>query len=153
MKDNSGKILLALLAGASAGVIAGLLMAPDTGEATRDTLKKTASKIGKDLESRLQPLVDKLGDLNAGAILSTLTGNDQGGSNTSGNSGSGSTSGSGSNYTSGTSGSSGGGTSGAGGTGTGTAGTGGVTGSRVGGTTTSGGTATSGGGSGAGRVS
>ena len=40
MKDNSGKIMLALLAGASAGVIAGLLMAPDSGTATRDSLKK-----------------------------------------------------------------------------------------------------------------
>ena len=38
MKDNSGKIILALLAGASAGVIAGLLMAPDSGMATRDGL-------------------------------------------------------------------------------------------------------------------
>lgn len=138
MKDNSGKILLALLAGASAGVIAGLLMAPDTGEATRDTLRKSASKMGKDLESRLQPILDKLSDLNAGAILNSITGNDQGGNNNTG----GGTTGAGTTRTAGTAG-----------TGTGTAGTGGATASRVGGTTTSGGTATSGGGAGAGGVS
>src|SRR5687768_16782905 len=69
MKDNSGKIMLALLAGASAGVIAGLLMAPDSGLATRDGLKKSASKLGKDLEKKLQEGMSKLEGLNAGGLM------------------------------------------------------------------------------------
>lgn len=60
MKDNSGKVLLALLAGASAGVIAGLLMAPDTGEVTRDSVKKWAGKVSKDLEKNLQASLDEI---------------------------------------------------------------------------------------------
>ena len=69
MKDNSGKIILALLAGASAGVIAGLLMAPDSGTATRDSLKKSASKLGKDLEKKLQEGMSKLEGMNAGGLI------------------------------------------------------------------------------------
>ena len=69
MKDNSGKIILALLAGASAGVIAGLLMAPDSGTATRDSLKKSASKLGKDLEKKLQEGMSKLEGMNAGGLM------------------------------------------------------------------------------------
>lgn len=113
MKDNSGKIMLALLAGASAGVIAGLLMAPDSGTATRDSLKKSASKLGKDLEKKLQEGMSKLEGLNTGGLMDQassmiggLTG--KGGSNsdksnsnasgsTSGSSASGSSAGSGSN--------------------------------------------------------
>lgn len=60
MKDNSGKILLAMLAGASAGVIAGLLMAPDTGEVTRSSVKKWAGKMSKDLEKNLQQGLDEI---------------------------------------------------------------------------------------------
>lgn len=60
MKDNSGKILLAMLAGASAGVIAGLLMAPDTGEATRGGIKKWAGKMSKDLEKNLQDGLEEI---------------------------------------------------------------------------------------------
>ncbi len=60
MKDNSGKVLLALLAGASAGVIAGLLMAPDTGEATRGSVRKWAGKVSKDLEKNLQAGLDEI---------------------------------------------------------------------------------------------
>ncbi|MCC9138064.1 YtxH domain-containing protein [Pontibacter silvestris] len=60
MKDNSGKILLALLAGASAGVVAGLLMAPDTGEVTRTSVKSWANKVSKDLEKNLQVGLDEI---------------------------------------------------------------------------------------------
>jgi gas vesicle protein len=67
MKDNSGKIILALLAGASAGVVAGILMAPETGEATRGSLKKSASKLGQDLESKLQAGMEQLQALSASA--------------------------------------------------------------------------------------
>ena len=32
MKDEKGKVILSLLAGATAGIVAGLLLAPETGE-------------------------------------------------------------------------------------------------------------------------
>ncbi|MFC6997754.1 YtxH domain-containing protein [Rufibacter roseus] len=83
MKDNSGKIILALLAGASAGVVAGILMAPETGEVSRGNLKKSASKLGQDLESKLQASMEQLQALStsAGALLSKLpVGGNAGGS-------------------------------------------------------------------------
>lgn len=67
MKDNSGKVLLALLAGASAGVIAGLLMAPDSGEATRGSVKKWANKLSKDLEANLQASLDEIKNMGGDA--------------------------------------------------------------------------------------
>lgn len=73
MKDNSGKIILALLAGASAGVIAGLLMAPDSGTATRDGLKKTMSKLGKDLEKKMQDTMSKMEGMNAGSLIDSAS--------------------------------------------------------------------------------
>jgi hypothetical protein len=102
MKDNSGKIILALLAGASAGVIAGLLMAPDSGTATRDGLKKTASKLGKDMEKKLQDAMSKMEGMNAGSLLDSATsmlgmnkgGDSQGNSNRSGSTSAGSSTGS-----------------------------------------------------------
>ena len=76
MKDNSGKIILALLAGASAGIVAGLLMAPDSGTVSRDNLKKYAGKLSKDLEkavqenlSKVQENLSKLSEVNPGALL------------------------------------------------------------------------------------
>ena len=84
MKDNSGKIMFALVAGASAGVIAGLLMAPDSGTATRDSLKKSASKLGKDLEKKLQEGMSKLESMNAGGLMdqaSSMLGMNKGGNN------------------------------------------------------------------------
>lgn len=90
MKDNSGKIILALLAGASAGVIAGLLMAPDSGTATRDSLKKSASKLGKDLEKKLQEGMSKLESMNTGGLLdqaSSMLGMSKGGNSHAGGNG------------------------------------------------------------------
>ncbi|WP_201986583.1 YtxH domain-containing protein [Hymenobacter rubidus] len=49
MKDDKGKVILSLLAGATAGIVAGLLLAPETGDDTRSNLRKTASKWGGDL--------------------------------------------------------------------------------------------------------
>ncbi len=72
MKDNSGKIILALLAGASAGIVAGLLMAPDSGTVSRDNLKKYAGKLSKDVEKAVQDNLGKLNGLNTGSILSSL---------------------------------------------------------------------------------
>jgi len=54
MKDNAGKIILSALVGATAGIAAGLLLAPETGEETRSNLKKSATKLGDDVNKILQ---------------------------------------------------------------------------------------------------
>ena len=72
--NNAGKILLAALAGAGAGIIAGMLLAPDKGTATRENWKGVASKysgqlgeqatkIGSDLEAKFKEYAGKLEDL------------------------------------------------------------------------------------------
>jgi len=45
IKDNNGKVIVSLLAGATAGIITGLLLAPDTGEDTRKSLAQSADKL------------------------------------------------------------------------------------------------------------
>jgi gas vesicle protein len=92
MKDNSGKVLLALLAGASAGVIAGLLMAPDTGEVTRGSVKKWAGKMSKDLEKNLQVGLDEIKNMssNLGKSDTDSSGSTTGKTGSAGNTGSGS---------------------------------------------------------------
>ncbi|MFT2009050.1 YtxH domain-containing protein [Pontibacter sp. 13R65] len=144
MKDNSGKIILALLAGASAGVVAGLLMAPDTGEATRTSVKKWANKLSSDLEKNLQTSLDEIKNMSSGVMdnlnkkASAMNGSEGDDSKTSSDKSSGS----------GSTGSSAGSASGAGSTGStsgGSSTTGG--GSSSGGGSTSGGSSTSGAGS------
>lgn len=122
MKDNSGKILLAMLAGASAGVIAGLMMAPDTGDATRKSISKWAGKVSKDLEKNLQAGLDEIKNM-SGDIMSKAGANKTAGTGSDTSSAAGST---GSSSTGGpsTGGTSGGGSSSGGNTGAGSAGSG-----------------------------
>ncbi|RSK36115.1 YtxH domain-containing protein [Hymenobacter metallilatus] len=54
MQDTKGKVILSLLAGATAGIVAGLLLAPETGEEARTNLKKSASRVGDDLSKLLK---------------------------------------------------------------------------------------------------
>ena len=72
--SNAGKILLAALAGAGAGIIAGMLLAPDKGSATRENWKgmatkysgqlgEQASKMGADLETKFKEYAGKLEDM------------------------------------------------------------------------------------------
>ncbi len=72
--NNAGKILLAALAGASAGIIAGILLAPDKGSATLENWKGTAKQYGNqlgdqfhkysaELETKFKGLSEKLEDL------------------------------------------------------------------------------------------
>ena len=89
--NNAGKILLAALAGAGAGIIAGMLLAPDKGSATRENWKgvatkysgqlgEQASKLGTDLETKFKEYADKLEDLgltNSGAGLKMKGGWDE----------------------------------------------------------------------------
>lgn len=60
MTNDNGKILLATLAGIGAGVVAALLLAPDNGRTTRDSVMKSLTKVGDDLERRVKSLMDTL---------------------------------------------------------------------------------------------
>ncbi|RZJ86979.1 MAG: CsbD family protein [Hymenobacter sp.] len=74
-EDNkAGKIIIAALAGAGAGILAGILLAPDKGSATlehwKDSAKGYGSQLGEqfnkysaDLETKFKGLSDKLEDL------------------------------------------------------------------------------------------
>jgi gas vesicle protein len=66
MQDTKGKVILSLLAGATAGIVAGLLLAPETGDETRLGLKKSASKLSDDLSKLLKSGLDR-----ASALAST----------------------------------------------------------------------------------
>ena len=61
MQDTKGKVIFSLLAGATAGIVAGLLLAPETGDETRDGLKKSASKLGGDLSKLLKDGLSRIG--------------------------------------------------------------------------------------------
>lgn len=47
--DSKGKVIFSLLAGATAGIVAGLLLAPETGDDTRSNLRRSVAKWGSDL--------------------------------------------------------------------------------------------------------
>lgn len=68
MKNDSGKVILSLLAGATAGIVTGLLMAPETGEETRATLRKSAGRFSEDLSKLLKEGLAKLNDLKTGGV-------------------------------------------------------------------------------------
>lgn len=72
--NNAGKIILAALAGASAGILAGILLAPDKGSVTIENWKGAAKDYGTklgdqykeystELETKFKGLTDKLEDL------------------------------------------------------------------------------------------
>jgi gas vesicle protein len=61
MQDTKGKVILSLLAGATAGVVAGLLLAPETGDQMRAGLKKSASKLSDDLTKLWQDSLARFG--------------------------------------------------------------------------------------------
>jgi gas vesicle protein len=58
-KDN-GKVIVSLLAGATAGIVAGLLLAPETGEDARKGIRESASKWGGSLGKLVQGALGKL---------------------------------------------------------------------------------------------
>jgi uncharacterized protein YjbJ (UPF0337 family) len=60
VKDKSGKIILAGLAGLSAGIIAGLLMAPESGKDTISSLKNKALDYGDQLDQAVRKLARQL---------------------------------------------------------------------------------------------
>lgn len=73
MKNDSSKILIAAAAGAAAGVVAGILMAPSTGKDSRDGLVKLAGQAAEGFNGQLSTYIEKLGGLTT--LLSGLTGN------------------------------------------------------------------------------
>ncbi len=44
MSNDNGKVIVSLIAGATAGIVAGLLLAPETGESTRAGLRRSVAK-------------------------------------------------------------------------------------------------------------
>ena len=60
MASDNGKVIVSLLAGATAGIVAGLLLAPETGEDARKALGQSASKWGGSLGKLVQDALAKL---------------------------------------------------------------------------------------------
>ncbi|WP_317193538.1 CsbD family protein [Adhaeribacter terrigena] len=58
--NSSNKIWMAALAGASAGVIAGLLMAPESGKSTIDSLKRSAMRLGDQMDETFRVAMNKM---------------------------------------------------------------------------------------------
>ncbi|RAU82256.1 CsbD family protein [Pontibacter arcticus] len=73
MNNDKSKILLATLGGIGAGVLAGMLLAPDNGRATRDSVKRTLTKTGEDLEKTIKTWFDKLENKDVTGAGSSLT--------------------------------------------------------------------------------
>ena len=59
MKDDKGKVIISLLAGATAGIVAGLLLAPETGDDTRSSLRRSVAKWGGDLSKLVKDTLAK----------------------------------------------------------------------------------------------
>ena len=72
-KDN-GKVIVSLLAGATAGIVTGLLLAPETGEELRKSLREAAGKwsgsLGKLAQDALSKLQQAPGHTNPDAAVS-----------------------------------------------------------------------------------
>ncbi|OGX91207.1 YtxH domain-containing protein [Hymenobacter coccineus] len=54
MNDDKGKVIFSLIAGATAGIVAGLLLAPETGDEARSQIRESASKWADELKKRAQ---------------------------------------------------------------------------------------------------
>ena len=59
MNDMS-KLLVTLTAGFAAGVVAGVLFAPEMGEKTRENIKTKAGELGEELDKHYQVELEKL---------------------------------------------------------------------------------------------
>lgn len=66
--NNSEKSLLAFIAGAAAGAVAGLLLAPEAGEATRRKLTEKAGSLANELEESWETNSKKFKDLTDAAL-------------------------------------------------------------------------------------
>ncbi|MDP4267258.1 MAG: YtxH domain-containing protein [Bacteroidota bacterium] len=59
--NKNGKVVLALIAGAAAGLAAGLLFAPEKGKDTRKKIADSAKKIGEDALNKIKEMTKKGG--------------------------------------------------------------------------------------------
>lgn len=57
--DNTGKVLFAALVGAAAGAIAGVLLAPASGEETRKKLREEGERIKDDVTKKVGSLAEE----------------------------------------------------------------------------------------------
>lgn len=57
--DNTGKVLFAALVGAAAGAIAGVLLAPASGEETRRKLREEGERIKDDVTKKVGSLAEE----------------------------------------------------------------------------------------------
>jgi uncharacterized protein YjbJ (UPF0337 family) len=73
ISNANGKILMATLAGIGGGILAGVLLAPDHGRGTRDSIKRSLTQIGDDLQSTMKGWMDKLENRNVTGPGSSLT--------------------------------------------------------------------------------
>lgn len=58
--DKNGKILLATLSGISAGIVAGIMLAPDNGKTTRDSVKRSLTKAGEDMDKTFRGWMSRM---------------------------------------------------------------------------------------------
>ncbi|MBC5775423.1 YtxH domain-containing protein [Pontibacter sp. KCTC 32443] len=58
--DKNGKILLATLSGIGAGIVAGIMLAPDNGKTTRDSVKRSLTKAGEDMDKTMRTWMSKM---------------------------------------------------------------------------------------------
>jgi gas vesicle protein len=68
MKKKSANVFLGFLAGAAAGAIAGVLLAPDNGKNTRQNIATKASKFKDDVGTSVQKSVEKLNSFKESAF-------------------------------------------------------------------------------------
>lgn len=61
--SNDSKLLVGLVLGAAAGVVAGMLLAPESGKDTREKIKNSTLDLKDDLEAKLHDLSKKIKDL------------------------------------------------------------------------------------------
>ncbi|MFD2514503.1 YtxH domain-containing protein [Pontibacter locisalis] len=58
--NDNGKILMATLAGIGAGIVAGILLAPENGKATRDSVMRSLSKASDDMNVKIKAWTENL---------------------------------------------------------------------------------------------
>jgi len=58
--NDMNKLLVTLTAGFAAGVVAGVLFAPEMGEKTRESIKNKAADLGDEIDKQYQIEIEKL---------------------------------------------------------------------------------------------
>jgi len=66
--NNAGRVLLGFVAGAAAGAVVGILMAPDNGEKTRKMIADKSNKLKVDLNNKMQQGIEKMNSLTDSAF-------------------------------------------------------------------------------------